>query len=105
MTGKTKELDATGLCCPGPLMRVKSEMDTLSDGDTLKITASDMGFYEDIKAWCRSTGHELLSVSKEKGLINAEILKGMSLAKQEGQPLSTVASNIILYLLGHKYSS
>ncbi len=93
MTGKTIELDATGLCCPGPLMRVKSEMDLLKDGDILKITASDMGFYEDIKAWCRSTGHDLLSVSKEKGLIYAEILKGKAAPKQEGQNLTSGAKD------------
>ena len=89
MTGKVIELDATGLCCPGPLMRVKSEMDKLEDGDSLNITASDMGFYEDIKAWCRSTGHQLLSLNKDKGLIYAEILKGNAVRVEEGQNLTT----------------
>lgn len=77
-TGKTVDIDATGLCCPGPLMRVKSAIDAVDTGDTLNITASDMGFYEDIKAWARRTGNELLSVNKDKGLIKASLRKGLA---------------------------
>lgn len=76
--GNTVDLDATGLCCPGPLMRVKSTVDSVNPGDTINITASDMGFYEDIKAWTRRTGNELLDVKKDKGLIKASIRKGLS---------------------------
>jgi len=76
-TGNIIALDATGLCCPGPLMRVKSTMDQMAPGDQVDITASDMGFYEDIKAWARRTGNELLSVHKEKGLIKASLRKGL----------------------------
>ncbi len=83
VTGKTVELDATGLCCPGPLMRVKSSMDSVDTGDVLNITASDMGFYEDIKAWARRTGNELLSVNKDKGLIKASVRKGLSLQEDD----------------------
>lgn len=80
-TGSTIELDATGLCCPGPLMRVKSTMDKAVSGDVVNITASDMGFFEDIKAWARRTGNELLDVRKEKGLIKASVRKGLSLVE------------------------
>lgn len=76
--GNTIELDATGLCCPGPLMRVKSTMDQVNKGDIVNITASDMGFYEDIKAWARRTGNDLLNVNKDKGLIKASVRKGLA---------------------------
>lgn len=75
---KVVELDACGLCCPGPLMQVKSSMDRLNNGDVLKIKASDPGFYEDIKAWGRRTGNEVISVSKECGVIHATLKKGSS---------------------------
>ena len=84
---ETVELDATGLCCPGPLMRVKSTVDQVNPGDTINITASDMGFYEDIKAWTRRTGNELLGVKKDKGLIKASIRKGLS-AKEDNLTVS-----------------
>lgn len=72
----TKELDATGLWCPGPLMSVKANMDGLKDGEVLKATASDPGFYEDIKSWCGKTNNELLNLTKEGGKIIALIKKG-----------------------------
>ena len=69
-------LDACGLSCPGPLMKVKSSIDSMSPGQTLKVTASDPGFYEDIKSWCNRTGCNLLDVSKKAGTITALIRKG-----------------------------
>ncbi|WP_032122269.1 DsrE/DsrF/DrsH-like family protein [Clostridium amazonitimonense] len=70
-----KEVDACGLCCPGPLMTVKSSMDQLKEGEILKIKASDPGFYEDIKSWCNTTGNQLLNVNKEAGIIIALVKK------------------------------
>lgn len=72
-----KAIDACGLCCPGPLMQVKASMDDLKDGQILKVTASDPGFYEDIKAWCKRTNNELANISKNGGNITAFIKKGL----------------------------
>ncbi|HEY5562139.1 MAG TPA: DsrE/DsrF/DrsH-like family protein [Clostridiaceae bacterium] len=70
-----KSLDACGLCCPGPLIQVKANIDELSDGQILKVTASDPGFYEDIKSWCDKTHNELVALRKDKGMIYAFIKK------------------------------
>ncbi len=70
-----KDLDACGLSCPGPLLQVKACMDELNDGQILKVTASDPGFYEDIQAWCKRTYNELLDISKAAGNITALIRK------------------------------
>jgi len=70
-----KSLDACGLCCPGPLIQVKANIDELNDGQILKVTASDPGFYEDIKAWCSKTNNELVDLRKDKGMIYAFIKK------------------------------
>lgn len=78
-----KELDACGLCCPGPLMQVKATMDRLEEGEILKINASDPGFYEDIKAWCNSTKNELLNLEKAEGIITAYIKKVSSSGKEK----------------------
>ncbi|GAA0179222.1 CoA-disulfide reductase [Clostridium sediminicola] len=72
-----KNLDACGLSCPGPLMRVKGAVDEINEGDQLVITASDPGFYEDIKAWCKRTNNTLLNIYKEKGIITATLQKGL----------------------------
>lgn len=73
-------LDACGLCCPGPLMQVKASIDELNDGQILKVTASDPGFYEDIKSWCKRTGNELMELTKDKGNITALIRKGAGIS-------------------------
>lgn len=70
-----KSLDACGLCCPGPLIQVKANIDELNDGQILKVTASDPGFYEDIKSWCDKTHNELVDLRKDKGMISAFIKK------------------------------
>jgi len=71
-----KELDACGLCCPGPLMQVKASLMDMQDGQVLKVEASDPGFYEDIKAWCKRTNNELIDFSKSQSFITAYIKKG-----------------------------
>lgn len=70
-----KTLDASGLCCPGPLMQVKMCTEDMKAGEILKVTASDPGFYADIQAWCDRTGNELINLQKEDSNITAYIKK------------------------------
>lgn len=71
-------LDACGLCCPGPLIQVKMSMDPMEEGQVLKVTASDPGFYEDIKAWARMSQNTLLQLKKlPTGMIEAYLRKGL----------------------------
>ncbi len=86
-------LDATGLCCPGPLLRVKQAVDKLRDGEVIKATASDPGFYEDIKAWCKNTGNQLLIRKKEQGKVVAVIRKGEPIKAERQNPISTEKNN------------
>ncbi|BCJ98495.1 CoA-disulfide reductase [Anaerocolumna chitinilytica] len=78
-----KTLDCTGICCPGPLLRVKEAVDQLKVGEVLKANASDPGFYEDVNAWCKNTGNQLLSREREKGGITALIKKGAAKLEEE----------------------
>ncbi|MDY0150743.1 MAG: FAD-dependent oxidoreductase [Candidatus Cloacimonas sp.] len=77
-------VDACGLQCPGPILRMKSEMDKLSDGDILNITASDPGFAKDVPAWCNMTGNKLISIRNEGKKIIASVLKGGGKALSAG---------------------
>ena len=70
-----KTLDACGLCCPGPLMQMKASLADMEEGQILKVISTDPGFYEDIKAWCKRTNHELLEVTKAGYNITAFIRK------------------------------
>lgn len=72
----TLEVDACGLQCPGPIIKLKEEADNLSEGQRMKITATDAGFYRDIESWCNVTGNKLLNRDKSEGVISAVIQKG-----------------------------
>ncbi|MBP9023289.1 MAG: FAD-dependent oxidoreductase [Spirochaetes bacterium] len=74
--GKSFTVNACGLQCPGPIMRLKSEIEKLSAGDTLTIEATDEGFMRDVGAWCLMTKNTLLSVNNTKGVVIAKIKKG-----------------------------
>ncbi|MMZ43471.1 Coenzyme A disulfide reductase [compost metagenome] len=70
------ELNVCGLSCPGPLMQVKHSMDQITEGQTLRVKASDPGFYEDVKAWATMSGSPLLQLERGKGgIIEAVIAK------------------------------
>ena len=85
------EVDACGLSCPGPLMKLKANMDTLAPGDVLHIRASDPGFYPDVQAWARRTGAEILSLQKSGGLVDVQLKKGGA-ASVSAAPSASVAS-------------
>jgi len=60
-------LDAKRLMCPMPVIRTQDKVAELQVGDTLEVTCTDPGALNDIPAWCRINGHELVSSSEEKG--------------------------------------
>ena len=70
------ELDACGLQCPGPILKVKQAIDQMEDGQQLKIVASDFGFSADIAAWCENTGNTLLSSDLTNNQVNVKKKKG-----------------------------
>lgn len=71
----TLRLDACGLSCPGPIMKVKQTVDEMGVGESLEVTATDPGFPRDARAWCESTGNTLVSEQEEDGLHKVVIRK------------------------------
>ncbi len=72
------KVDATGLQCPGPIMKVSNALSELSKDEIVEITSTDRGFKSDIEAWCETTGNKLLSLITENKLIKAIIKKGVA---------------------------
>lgn len=60
------ELDARRLLCPMPVIRTQNLVVTLAPGDTVDVTCTDPGALNDIPAWCRINGHEVIA-SAEQG--------------------------------------
>lgn len=55
-----KKIDALGMKCPQPILKVAIMLPQLAPGDTLEIVADCSSFPNDIKAWCEKTGKTLL---------------------------------------------
>lgn len=75
-TAKTIRVDACGLQCPGPILKMKKTMDGLASGERVEITATDPGFPRDAAAWCSSTGNQLISKEASGGKSVVIIEKG-----------------------------
>ena len=67
MTDFDQELDARGLNCPLPILRAKKTIESLNDGQLLRIVATDPGSVKDFQAFCEQTGHELVDHNEADG--------------------------------------
>lgn len=63
----THSLDARGLNCPLPILRTKKALAELAPGETLAVISTDPGSLKDMHAFCKQTGHDLISSSSNQG--------------------------------------
>ena len=61
-----KQLDASGLSCPLPVLKTKKALTDMTSGQVLKIIATDPGSVKDMQAFSKQTGHSLLSTIEDK---------------------------------------
>ena len=69
-------LDARRLFCPMPVIRTQDRVATLSEGDLLEVTCTDPGVKNDIPAWCRINGHEVIAIEEDSGEIIVTVKVG-----------------------------
>lgn len=92
------KLDACGIQCPGPILKLKQAMDVLAVGQQLEVRATDAGFPRDAEAWCRTTGHKFLSKRAEGGIQIVEIEKAAPQVVEAPQPqTSEQGKTLILF--------
>jgi tRNA 2-thiouridine synthesizing protein A len=48
------------MLCPLPVIKTQDKAAELQCGDTLEVVCTDPGALNDIPAWCRINGHEVL---------------------------------------------
>ncbi|WP_040215223.1 sulfurtransferase TusA family protein [Clostridium polynesiense] len=70
-----KVLDAKGLACPMPIVKTKKAMDEIQSGEILEIHATDKGAKNDLSAWAKTVGHELLKHEEENEVLKFWIKK------------------------------
>lgn len=71
-----KVLDAKGLACPMPIIRTRKAINELESGQVLEIHSTDQGSQNDLTAWAKSGGHELVKFEEENGIFKFWIKKG-----------------------------
>lgn len=85
--GKTVvRVDACGIQCPGPILKMKQAMDGLAPGERLEVRATDAAFPRDAEAWCRTTGNRFLGRHSESGVYIAMIEKTTPCAVEASKP-------------------
>lgn len=62
-------LDARGLLCPIPVIRLAKLAAAAQPGDEIEILTDDPAAQHDIPAWCRMRGHELLAAADGRHLV------------------------------------
>ncbi len=59
-----------------PVIRTQDKVVTLSEGDLLEVTCTDPGVKNDIPAWCRINGHEVISIEEAQDEITVTVKVG-----------------------------
>ena len=61
-------IDACGIQCPGPILKLKKSMDSLQPGQKVEVRSTDAGFPNDAESWCHTTGHKFIQKRSERGI-------------------------------------
>ena len=80
-----KVIDARGLQCPGPILKLKKGIEELQDGQVVQITAGEVSFTRDAESWCKSTGNTFIKAENKDGAWQVFIRKGGTTAVAEAQ--------------------
>ncbi len=81
-----KILNCCGLQCPGPIMKVNDALKEMIEGETLKVSATDIGFAKDVENWCARTGNDFISKMKE-GKENIVVIRKGKEKEEQSKPM------------------
>jgi tRNA 2-thiouridine synthesizing protein A len=70
-----KILDAKGLACPMPIVKTKKALGEIESGQILEIHATDKGAKNDLAAWAKSTGNEIMKTEEENDVFKFWVKK------------------------------
>jgi tRNA 2-thiouridine synthesizing protein A len=69
----THSLDAKGMRCPQPILKITSMLPQIAGGDVLEVTADCATFEDDVRKWCERMNKTLLTVNKSGEITVAQI--------------------------------
>ncbi|SLN17415.1 Sulfurtransferase TusA [Roseovarius gaetbuli] len=61
-------LDATGLLCPLPVLKLRKRLKSLDVGDLIAMQADDPAAVIDVPHFCAEAGHELVEAKEADGV-------------------------------------
>jgi tRNA 2-thiouridine synthesizing protein A len=64
----TLEVDAVGLNCPMPLLKLKKALNSLNSAEVVKISVTDTAAHLDFGVFCQQAAHEILTVAKNENV-------------------------------------
>lgn len=67
MTRHSIEVDARGLNCPLPILRLRSAVKAAKPGAAIRLLSTDPGSQCDVEAFCRQTGLQLVASAEQGG--------------------------------------
>jgi tRNA 2-thiouridine synthesizing protein A len=60
-----QRVDARGLVCPMPTIRLGQAIRKVDVGQLVEVLTDDPGSKENMAAWCKNTGHDLVEMSSD----------------------------------------
>ncbi|MGQ3485964.1 sulfurtransferase TusA family protein [Roseovarius pacificus] len=60
-------IDATGLLCPLPVLKLRKRLNALAAGQYIEMRADDPAAVVDVPHFCNESGHELISITETDG--------------------------------------
>lgn len=69
------QLDVKGLNCPMPLLKAKRTLNGMSEGEHLRVFATDPGSMKDFTVFSKQAGHELREANESDGVFTYLIIK------------------------------
>lgn len=67
-------IDARGLLCPLPVLKLRKRLKPLAAGQSLELLADDPAAMVDVPHFCNESGHELVSVT-ERAACHAYVIR------------------------------
>ena len=65
----SKTLDLKGLSCPMPVVKISKGIKEVAVGEVIEAQITDRGALNDIPAWGRTTGHDIIETNQEGEVI------------------------------------
>ena len=69
------KIDALGLLCPLPVLKLRKRIKALKPGDVIELKADDPAAVVDVPHFCSETGHTLFEIVEQHGFMIFRVRK------------------------------